>query len=191
MRTVSEILAELATTGLDPRQLTLVVEAIASYDVVRQSYDSRTTPAQDRKREYDKNYQKNRRLARKQTMSGQVEKPPDSRTRNGNGTVNLSFFGEEERKKDACKKEGSKRGTRLGTGESYRARAREFALAEGGGDAEFEKLWIGFVDYWAGIPGQRGTKLDWLATFRNRWRDVMAKRKPTGMLWRSGIEGVV
>jgi len=29
-----------------------------------------------------------------------------------------------------------------------------------------------FVDYWKGVPGARGTKLDWEATWRNRMRDV-------------------
>lgn len=30
-----------------------------------------------------------------------------------------------------------------------------------------------FVDYWRGVAGQRGTKLDWEATFRNRVRDMI------------------
>ena len=30
-----------------------------------------------------------------------------------------------------------------------------------------------FHDYWIGIPGQRGVKLDWQATWRNRIRDVI------------------
>jgi hypothetical protein len=29
-----------------------------------------------------------------------------------------------------------------------------------------------FIDYWLAIPGQRGTKLDWDRTFRNRVREV-------------------
>lgn len=29
-----------------------------------------------------------------------------------------------------------------------------------------------FRDYWISVPGQRGVKLDWLATWRNRVRDV-------------------
>jgi hypothetical protein len=30
-----------------------------------------------------------------------------------------------------------------------------------------------FIDYWIAVPGQRGTKLDWDATFRNRVRDKL------------------
>ena len=29
-----------------------------------------------------------------------------------------------------------------------------------------------FIDYWRGIPGARGVKLDWIATWRNRMRDL-------------------
>jgi hypothetical protein len=32
-----------------------------------------------------------------------------------------------------------------------------------------------FVDYWASVPGQRGTKLDWVRTWRNRMRDQQAR----------------
>ena len=28
-------------------------------------------------------------------------------------------------------------------------------------------MWAEFVDYWVAVPGQRGVKLDWLATWRN------------------------
>jgi len=30
------------------------------------------------------------------------------------------------------------------------------------------------------VPGQRGCKLDWNATFRNRIRDMYARPKPAG-----------
>lgn len=35
-----------------------------------------------------------------------------------------------------------------------------------------------FVDYWKAVPGQRGRKTDWVATWRNRMRDK-AGRKAT------------
>jgi uncharacterized protein YdaU (DUF1376 family) len=37
------------------------------------------------------------------------------------------------------------------------------------------ELFAEFRDYWVGIPGAKGCKLDWFATWRNRVRD---KRKP-------------
>jgi hypothetical protein len=32
-----------------------------------------------------------------------------------------------------------------------------------------------FVDYWLGIPGQRGSKLDWPRTWKNRLRDLQQR----------------
>jgi Meiotically Up-regulated Gene 113 (MUG113) protein len=34
-----------------------------------------------------------------------------------------------------------------------------------------------FRDFWVGVPGQRGCKLDWDATFRNRLREVAGRQK--------------
>lgn len=34
-----------------------------------------------------------------------------------------------------------------------------------------------FVDYWRGVPGQKGCKLDWDATFRNRLRELQGRSK--------------
>ena len=49
-----------------------------------------------------------------------------------------------------------------------------------------------FVDYWAGVPGTRGTKRDWPATFRNRCRQVFARyRRLPGQPRNSGSTGVV
>lgn len=44
-------------------------------------------------------------------------------------------------------------------------------------------MWAEFVDYWIGIPGQRGVKtvpIGWLATWRNRVREVLKRGKPNG-----------
>lgn len=50
------------------------------------------------------------------------------------------------------------------------------------GEANFpqidgEKETEDFIDYWRAVPGQRGTKLDWPATWR-RWIRETAKRRP-------------
>jgi hypothetical protein len=41
-------------------------------------------------------------------------------------------------------------------------------------DLDPDELFAEFKDYWSGVPGQRGRKIDWAATWRNRVRD---KRK--------------
>ena len=38
------------------------------------------------------------------------------------------------------------------------------------------ELWEEFRDYWISVPGQRGLKLDWYATWRNRVRAVPVKQ---------------
>lgn len=40
-----------------------------------------------------------------------------------------------------------------------------------------DRIFVEFRDYWASVPGQRGRKLDWFATWRNRVRDVKAPGK--------------
>jgi hypothetical protein len=35
-----------------------------------------------------------------------------------------------------------------------------------------EKATDEFVDYWRGVPGAKGLKLDWIATWRNRMREL-------------------
>lgn len=42
------------------------------------------------------------------------------------------------------------------------------------------KMWAEFVDYWCALPGSRGTKLDWLATWRNRLRQIVSKGQKNG-----------
>jgi hypothetical protein len=37
-----------------------------------------------------------------------------------------------------------------------------------------------FRDYWRAVPGARGVKLDWDATFRNRLRETAGRQKGRG-----------
>ena len=56
------------------------------------------------------------------------------------------------------------------------------AFAEGLGFAgrSLDEAVAEFRDFWRGIPGQRGRKLDWDATFRNRLRETAARKKGPG-----------
>lgn len=40
------------------------------------------------------------------------------------------------------------------------------------------KVTAEFVDYWRSVPGAKGRKLDWPATFRNRCREIADRRQP-------------
>lgn len=68
----------------------------------------------------------------------------------------------------------SKRGTRLAANWEPDIEDRAFAEQLGlDADAQAAE----FRDYWCGVPGAKGCKLDWSATWRNRCRDVAAKRR--------------
>lgn len=78
-----------------------------------------------------------------------------------------------EATKTGSKKEGVARGTRLSSEVLLSDADRKFAIDNGVSNPD--ALWAEFVDFWIGIPGQRGTKLNWSATWRNRVRAVSTK----------------
>lgn len=63
----------------------------------------------------------------------------------------------------------AKRGTRIPDDWQMTPELRAFAI-DLGLDPDVTRE--GFVDYWRGVPGAKGRKLDWPATFRNRCRDL-------------------
>jgi hypothetical protein len=71
-----------------------------------------------------------------------------------------------------------KRGTRLPDDWSISQELRDWAVDEGIAPdfaiAENEK----FIDYWRGVPGQKGTKLDWPSTWRNWIRRAGENNRP-------------
>ena len=69
-----------------------------------------------------------------------------------------------------------KRGTRLPADWHPSADLINFGLSNGLSMAEVSTALDEFRDYWAGVPGTRGRKLDWPATFRNRLREVVGRK---------------
>jgi len=69
------------------------------------------------------------------------------------------------------------RGARLLAGmrlpEPWRLMARQL----GADEWQIERWWAEFVDYWCAVPGQRGTKIDWPATWRNRVRRQLEQQE--------------
>ncbi len=66
------------------------------------------------------------------------------------------------------------RGSRLPVDWTPSAEAQAWAKTQGVADP-LGSILDDFRDYWAGIPGARGVKLDWDATYRNRVRQVAAR----------------
>ncbi len=69
-------------------------------------------------------------------------------------------------KKETIRARGSSRGTRMAA--DWWPNDEDVAFAESLGLPE--SLVNEFVDFWLGVPGQRGIKLDWSATWRNNCR---------------------
>lgn len=80
--------------------------------------------------------------------------------------------GSKEKKKEAVKI--SARGTRLSADAQITSDDYQFAIDAGMTPDATRALWVEFVDFWIGVPGQRGVKLNWSATWRNRVRAVGA-----------------
>ena len=68
----------------------------------------------------------------------------------------------------------AKRGARIPDPFVLTAEMRAWAAEECPG-VDVQAVTREFVDYWRGVPGQRGCKLDWPATWRNRVRDKASK----------------
>ena len=105
-----------------------------------------------------------------QSATGTVREPPENR------------------------KEGTrKRGTRIPS--DFRPTADLLAWAiEECPDLNIDEATAEFVDYWLGVPGQKGVKLDWPATWRNdmrkkqKWAATSRPQNETGTgFWNRGI----
>lgn len=71
----------------------------------------------------------------------------------------------------------AKRGTRIPDGFTLTDAMRDWGRENYPG-VDGEKVTAEFIDYWRGVPGQRGVKVDWVATWRNAVRRA-AERAPT------------
>lgn len=63
------------------------------------------------------------------------------------------------------------RGTRIPVDFGLRPDARQACLDAGLTGRQIDEALAEFQDFWVGVPGVRGLKLDWLATLRNRLRE--------------------
>lgn len=85
---------------------------------------------------------------------------------------------EEERQQHA-KTRADTRGTRLPDDFCLNSEMREWA-AKSVPHVDLSLALAEFVDYWRGVPGMRGRKLDWLGTWRNRMRELEGRAGRNG-----------
>lgn len=72
------------------------------------------------------------------------------------------------------------RGTRLTAEWQPDAPCWNFASSLGFDASQIESIADHFRDYWVAVPGQRGLKLDWAATWRNWVRREAERKRPRG-----------
>lgn len=72
------------------------------------------------------------------------------------------------------------RGFRLPDGWQPHPNILELARSRGLSDAEYADHLERFRDYWNGVSGQRGVKLDWDATWRNRIKEIADRKRTYG-----------
>jgi hypothetical protein len=127
-----------------------------------------------RKLQYDNERTASGRDAARKRMSRDVPRCPDT-----SREVPLSDADADSREEQP--REGSvdtvRRGSRIAIPFPITTELREWAKSETP-DVDVTAATAEFVDYWRGVPGQKGCKLDWVATWRNRMRDVQARQKP-------------
>lgn len=82
----------------------------------------------------------------------------------------------QETKKEKKKEDArATRGSRMLPGTAITPEFHQAAVALGANPDRVQTIWDEFVDYWIGVPGARGVKVDWPATWRNRCRNVISR----------------
>jgi hypothetical protein len=163
-----------------------IVAAVRAMECVTSVTRDVTPPSRVTKRDGNRKRQAARRNRLKLAALAQEAQANDGAVRHAHVTrdsvttplldsVVLTSLLTKEASKESKKEEQRvrARGTRLMPGAALSEEHRAVIAAEGIVDPE--KLWAEFVDYWSDIPGQRGTKINWTGTLRNRCRDVIKR----------------
>lgn len=176
MRATTEIATELIATGLNPTQTALLMELVLSMSSGNSASNPVESPeyrALEKRRAWDRE----RKRAAKLRSANSTGIPPESAGIPPEiAEIPCDIEGKKEAfQEEVSRKKESKKGTRLLS--DARMSASDRAFAEGLIPPEFvESEWAEFIDYWIGVPGSRGCKLDWPATWRNRVRDLASKK---------------
>jgi hypothetical protein len=81
----------------------------------------------------------------------------------------------QEEKEEPTRKKISKKGSRLLIGARLSDENRAVAIECGCPPDKADNVWTEFVDYWSDIPGQKGCKLSWTGTWRNRVKYIFER----------------
>lgn len=99
-------------------------------------------------------------------------------------SLSLNLKGSIEEGSSVSKKARSEnaraRGQRMLAGAILTDEFGQAAIDLGARQDDLPNMWAEFVDYWVAVPGQRGVKLDWLATWRNDIRRKLERGPRNG-----------
>lgn len=178
------LIADLVRAGVAPELIGRVVAEVTTSLSGQMSGNVRTHYL-----EYERLRRRNQRqIGRKQTMSAESEDQkcpdicPDTVAPLLSSPSLLSSSGVLLTAKQGSKEEVvARRGTRLPPNWVPSSADVDFAYSEGVlSRTELDKIAAEFRDYWLALPGQRGLKLNWPATWRNRVRQIVARSKENG-----------
>jgi hypothetical protein len=179
-------LRALAAGGISPSALIDFIEAqqeadLAAEDKARAKNRDRQQRWRDRKtlRNVTSRYvtvtERDTEETQEKSISCQATLPEPTE----NGHIDTSFLTSslplEVKEKKESKGGLRARGTRLDAGAILTDEFHEAAVVIGADPRQIPKIWAEFVDYWCAVPGLRGRKTDWPATWRNRIRTITAK----------------
>jgi hypothetical protein len=163
-----------------------IVAAVRALEIVTQNNALRNVMSRVTEREKAKVRQQNFRNRKKEQELAKEAQANDGAARNAIVTQDSvtpplsdcvllpsSLLSGEPLKKESSGIRARARGTRMEPGTPLSDEHRALIIAEGITDPD--KFWAEFVDYWSEIPGQRGVKIGWTGTLRNRCRDVISK----------------
>jgi hypothetical protein len=175
--------------------LAAILVAVRSFEMslatVGRHADDKAASRRERDRAWRRNFRAKQRLTNGEAKANDVASsvvmssttPNDSDDKrcdlSSSTELVLEERGSREVRSTASVVEGRKakvsRGTRLDRNSQIAPEDHQFALDHGLTAQRIAQAWAEFIDYWIGIPGQRGTKLDWSATWRNRVRAISGK----------------
>lgn len=167
------MLRRLAALNLPSAAMSEVLSIIADIQAVD---DERKAKDRERKRKIQG---KSTEVPRKEAEIPRIDAEPSRACSNTNlPSEDISYIPPLPPKGgDGRQAEPRNRGHRLPLDWQPDADLIEFARSLGFSIDQEREARAEFVDYWRGVPGSRGCKTDWPATYRNRLREVAAKRK--------------
>lgn len=169
------------SSGLNQTQTALLMELIFTMSTGlsgRNPVESPEYRALIKRRAWDRDRQARNREASKLVKPKSAKSggcPPESTGVSGGQDDLLTTV--EVKEKGLSGRKESKKGSRLSVGTPITDEQRAAAITCGCPPDRVDSMWIEFVDYWSEIPGQKGLKLSWIGTWRNRVKWVLANQR--------------